>query len=64
MVDHGDIKMNLEKVRAIQEWKSLTNVKELHSFLRLVNYYRQFVEGCLRKATPLIEFLRKGVTWE
>ena len=45
VVDHGHIKMNLEKVRAIQEWRTLANVKELRSFLGLANYYRLFVEG-------------------
>ena len=39
-------------------------MKELYSFLRLVNYYRQFVEGYSRKGVPLTELLKKGVTWE
>ena len=33
LVDCGYIKMDLEKVKAIQEWKTLTNVKQLLSFL-------------------------------
>ena len=40
VVDHGHIKMDLDKVRVIQEWRTPTNVKELRSFLRLANYYR------------------------
>ena len=64
MVDRGHIEMDLEKVRAIQEWRTPTNVKELRSFLKLANYYKQFVECYSRKATPLTELLKKGVTWE
>ena len=63
-MDHGHIKIDLEKVRAIQEWRTLANVKELCLFLRLTNYYRTFVEGYSRKVAPLTELLKKGVTWE
>ena len=62
VVNHGHIKMDLEKVRAIQEWRTPANVKELCSFLGLANYYRQFVKGYSRKVAPLIELLKKGVT--
>ena len=39
-------------------------MKELCSFLRLPNHYRQFVESYSRKAVSLIELLKKSVTWE
>ena len=62
VVERGRIRMDLEKVRAIQEWKAPTNVKELRSFLGLANYYRRFVDGYSRRVTPLTELLKKGVT--
>lgn len=55
--------MDLKKVKAISEWKTCINVKELHSFLGLANYYGHFVEGYLKWATPLTEFLNKGIMW-
>ena len=64
VVDRGHIKMDLEKVRAIQEWRTPANMKELRSFLRLANYYKRYVEGYSRKATPLTELLKKSVTYE
>ena len=63
VVERGRIRMDLEKVRAIQEWKVPTNVKELRSFLGLANYYRRFVDGYSRRATPLTELLKKGMIW-
>ena len=63
IIECGRIRMDLEKVRAIQEWKTPTNVKELRSFLGLANYYRRFVSGYSKKATPLTELLKKGVVW-
>ncbi|XP_028107290.1 uncharacterized protein LOC114306273 [Camellia sinensis] len=60
IVEQGCIKMDQEKVKAIQEWQPPTNVSELRSFLRLANYYRKFVEGYSRLAFPLTELLKKG----
>ena len=40
VIEKGCICMDLEKVKAIQEWKTPISVKELRSFLGLTNYYR------------------------
>ena len=39
------VKVDLEKVNAVSEWKRPTNVIEVHSFLGLAGYYRRFIEG-------------------
>ncbi|KAL5544705.1 hypothetical protein UlMin_008489 [Ulmus minor] len=64
IIESGQIRMDMKKVRAIQEWKTPANVKELRSFLGLANYYRRFVEEYSKTAAPLIELLKKGVTWD
>ncbi|KAE8677972.1 hypothetical protein F3Y22_tig00111463pilonHSYRG00069 [Hibiscus syriacus] len=39
-------------------------VSELRSFLGLVNYYHQFIQCYLARASPLTDLLKKGKTWE
>ncbi|KAL0307383.1 UNVERIFIED_CONTAM: Transposon Ty3-G Gag-Pol polyprotein [Sesamum calycinum] len=63
IIEHGHIRMDLGKVKAIQEWKTPKNVTEFRSFLGLANYYRRFLEGFSRRATPLTALLKKGRDW-
>ena len=53
------ISVDPQKIEAIVNWKPPTNVSEVRSFLRLAGYYRKFVEGFLKIATPLTN-LEKG----
>ncbi|XP_060667478.1 uncharacterized mitochondrial protein AtMg00860-like [Ziziphus jujuba] len=64
IIEEGKIRIDMEKVKVIQEWKTPTNVKELRSFMGLANYDHRFVKGYLKKATPLMELLKKEVLWE
>ena len=43
------------KVEAIMEWPVPTNVTEVHSFMGLAEYYRQFVEGFSKIANLITE---------
>ncbi|KAK8994845.1 hypothetical protein V6N11_045914 [Hibiscus sabdariffa] len=63
IVGGGKIRMDHNKIRAIVEWEPPTKVTELRSFLGLANYYRRFVEGYSKIATPLTELLKKDKTW-
>lgn len=64
IIEEVRLHMDMEKVRVILEWKTPTNVKELRSFLRLVNYYCRFVKRYSKKAIPLKELLKKDVLWD
>jgi hypothetical protein len=42
-----------EKVRAVEEWKQLTNIKGIQSFLGFVNFYRRFIWDFSKITAPL-----------
>jgi len=39
IVGKGQVKMEQEKIKAIKEWKMLTKVKDVESFLGFSNFY-------------------------
>lgn len=52
-----------EKVWAIREWPVPELVLELHSFLRLANYYQEIIEDYSKKVVPLTDLTKKGHKW-
>jgi hypothetical protein len=52
------IKMDLEKVRAIQEWKLPQSLKDVQAFLGFANFYRRFIHGFSNIAKPLTQLTR------
>ena len=53
------ISMDPQKIEAIVNWQPPTNVTEIKIFLGLAGYYRKFVEGFSKIATPLTRLIRK-----
>lgn len=54
--------MDEQKVQVIVDLPVSSKVTELISFLRLANYYRQFIEY-LKKVSPLMDLLNKDINW-
>ena len=59
VVSAEGISVDPQKIEAIEDWKPPTNVTEVRSFLGLAGYYRKFVEGLSKIATPLTKLTRK-----
>ena len=58
------ISVDPQKIEAIVNWKPPMNVSEVRSFLGLEGYYRKFVEGFSKIATPLNNLLKKDQKFE
>lgn len=56
--------MDAEKLRAIHEFSTSRNKKELHSFISFVNFYRKFTEGHTSNIGPLIELIKPKNVWK
>ena len=55
IVTTNSIKMDLEKVEAIQKWEPLSSVKDVQAFLGFANFYQRFIPNFLKKVKPLNE---------
>ena len=64
VVTRDGIKLEMKKVKAIQEWKRLSIQKGLRSFFDLANYYRCFIRHFSKIARPLSDLLKKGASQE
>ena len=56
------ISPNPKKVQKVKDWPVPTNVKEVHSFLGLASYYRQFIPQFVKWAGPLYNLIHPVVT--
>jgi hypothetical protein len=53
------VKPGPQKVKAIKEFPTPRNTKDVKSFLRLAGYYRKFIPQFSKIAKPLNELLKK-----
>uniref|UniRef100_A0A2N9FDG8 RNA-directed DNA polymerase n=1 Tax=Fagus sylvatica TaxID=28930 RepID=A0A2N9FDG8_FAGSY len=61
VISKDGISVNSKKVEVVVKWNRLNNVTEIRSFLGLAGYYRRFVEGFSRLATPLTRLTQKEI---
>ena len=59
IVGKGQVQMEGNKVKAVKEWKTLTKVKEVESFLGFANFYRRFIKNFSHTARLLNELKEK-----
>jgi len=53
------IKMKKKKVKGVLDWLTPKGVKDIQKFLRLVNYYCQFIKDFVAIARPLHDLVKK-----
>ncbi|MCP4459200.1 MAG: DDE-type integrase/transposase/recombinase, partial [Cytophagales bacterium] len=54
------LRIDDEKIKAVETLQPPTNVKQLQSFLGVVNYQRSYIKGFSIIASPLYKLLKKG----
>ena len=59
IVSGEGVRMDPEKVKAVQECPAPKDVREVRSFVGLASYYRMFVEGFASIAEPLTRLTKK-----
>ncbi|KAL5578516.1 hypothetical protein UlMin_020215 [Ulmus minor] len=64
VVSKEGVSVDPAKVEAVSKWAAPTSVTEIRSFLGLAGYYRRFVEGFSKIASPLTALTRKGKKYE
>jgi hypothetical protein len=54
------ITMDHSKVKEVLDWKPLTSVSEVWSFLELASYYQWFIPNFSKIVKPITELFKKG----
>ena len=57
------IKMEEEKMKTVLDWLASKKIKNVQKFLKLANYYRQFVRDFTTIARPLYDLIKKEQKW-
>jgi len=65
VVGKGQVKMEQEKIKAVNEWKTPTKIKDVKSFLGFANFYRRFIHNFSYTAKSLNKLKgKKEWKWE
>ena len=63
MIRLDEVKMEREKVQEVVDCLVSRSMKDVQKFLRLENYYKQFVKDFTRIVKSLYEMTRKYMKW-
>ena len=58
------IRMKEDKVKGVLDWLTPECIKDIQKFLRLANYYCQFIKDFAFIAKPLHDMVKKDQKWE
>jgi len=59
MIRIENIKIEEEKVKGLLDWPTSKEIKDIQKFLKLVNYYWQFIKDFMSIAKPLHDLVKK-----
>ncbi|GJR58374.1 putative reverse transcriptase domain-containing protein [Tanacetum coccineum] len=64
VIDSEGIHVDPTKIESIKDWASPKTSTEIHQFLGLASYHRQFIEGFSKIAKPMTKLTQKSVKFE
>ena len=64
LVGKNGVRPDPEKIKAISEWPTPKNIKDLRKFLGLATYLHKYARNFAGMALPLSRLLKKDVSWE
>ncbi len=63
IVSELDLCINSSKMTVIVSWITLTNLKEIQSFVRFVNFYHCFIKNFLKLVKSFTQLIRKNMSF-
>ena len=64
LVSEEGIRPDPEGIEKVKSWPTPQCVKHVQQFLGLANYFRKFIQGYSKLATPLTDLTKKEVPWK
>ena len=59
IISMNDIRMNFAKVKIIEKWNTLINLKQVRSFIEFCIFYKRFIKAFFKIAKSLNAFVKK-----
>ena len=63
VISKGKVTMDPVKIRAVIDWPTPRNLRDLRGFLGFANFYRRFIKDFAKLARPLNDLTKKDIPW-